>query len=152
MHETILRSKEINKCTKINSFDDSTVIYNAKFRFGNDIADTGNSSLARCPRHSSHLYRSVIFNVNFCTCFLTDFTDDFATGANNIANLINRNFQGGNLWCAISKIITGGGKSFAHFIKNMDSAFTRLIKCNLHNFRCDRRDFNIHLQRCHTCC
>ena len=38
------------------------------------------------------------------------------------------------------------GKGLAHLIQNMQAAILGLIQRDLHNFRCDRCDFDIHLQ------
>ena len=150
MDKTVLGAEEIDEGAEIDGLHDGAVIDHAKLRLGDDVLDPGHGGLAGRTGHGGHLDGAVIVDVDLRAGGLADLADDLAARADDVADLVDRNAQGGDLRRAVGKAFAGRGQGLRHLAKDVQAPVLRLFQRDLHDLRCDRGDLDVHLQRGHA--
>ena len=150
MDETILRAEEVDEGAEIDGLHNLAVIDHTKLGLGDDVLDAGDSRLAGRAGHGRHLDGAVVIDVDLRTGGLADLADDLAARADDVTDLVDRNRHGRDLRRAVGKPVAGRGQRLGHLAKDMKTSVFRLVERDLHDFRRDRGDLDVHLQRGHT--
>ena len=93
---------------------------------------------------------SIVIDVDLSTRLLCNGSDGLSTCSDYSTDLIFWNLKGKDLWSKWAYLSTWSRKNITHNGKDVHPAFLSLGKSLLHDFRCNARNLDIHLESCDT--
>ena len=146
MNQTFGCAEEADKRAEIHNLGNRAVIDFALLGFGNNTHNPLESGIAFLFLHGSDFDNTVIGDINFGMSLFDNLADNLAAGADDLADLVNRNLNRDNARRFVGNMRPGFGNSLGHFAQNMNTAFVSLRQSGLHNLFGNGRNFDIHLQ------
>src|ERR1700677_2696810 len=93
VYETIASRHVIYESARFQYLSNCTIKNLSEFGFGYNSHDHIYRTIQALSTYACNLYRAIIANINFCSCFFTDVLDDLTAGANDFTNLVLVNLK-----------------------------------------------------------
>ena len=146
MDQPIALAQKVHEGTKVDDLDHLAIIDATNLRFSNNPFNPIHRCIDTRFIWAGYFDETVVFNVNLCARRFCDFTDHFATRANDVADFVAVDLDRTDLWRVRADLRTGTAECFIHLPQDVDATIFGLIKSNAHDVCGDARDLDVHLK------
>ena len=146
MHQTVARAEEVHEGAEIDDLDHLAAIDHAHLGLGDDAADPFDRLVGGPGIDRRDLDRAVILDVDLGAGHLADLADHLASGADDLADLVLRDGQGGDPGRVLAYPLARARQRNVHSVEDVEPPIARLAQRDLHDFLGDPGDLDVHLQ------
>ena len=146
MQQTIFTWKYIHDGTEVQQLQYGAFVDGTNFGFSSNCLDAGASQLSSFTTGRGDGNRTVVLDVNGGTGFFGQRTNDCATLTNHVTDFFRIDLHGVQTWCEGRNFGTCFAHRTLHQAEDMQTGFTGLGQCNLHDFLGNALDLDVHLQ------
>ncbi len=146
MQQAVLGRREFHEGAKILDADNFALERLAHLRFLDDAQDHGLSSLARRAFDGSDMDGAVFLDVDLSAGFILDTTNNLATGADDVADLVDGDMDGLDARSGVAQLLARLGEFAEHGGKDISTSLMRLSESTTEDFGRQAAGLVVHLQ------